>query len=321
MAPQPKRVLVTGCSTGIGRGLALEFHERGCTVLATARRASAIEDLKKKGMHIAECDVTKPQTLQSALAQFGGAVDIVVCNAGMASFQPLVDQPLSSIQAVLDTNVIGVMATIQAVADGMMKRKSGTIVVIGSVSAAMVTPYAGAYCASKAAVAAMCEALQMELAPFDVKVMHVITGSVKSNFSNAAMAHSPTMPDSSHYAPISDQVEARAKMSQNPATVITPDSYARGVCEAALSPTPPDTLLAGGKVGKFHFYGQWMPRPFLRKQMAAGFGLNDLYATLHGGRQPPSSSWSSSGLALMGLGAIVALGCAVAYAVLMHGRS
>ena len=152
----------------------------------------------------------------------------------------------------------------------------------------------------------------MELAPFDVHVMHVITGSVQSNFSNAALAHSPTLPEESHYAPIADKVEARAKMSQNPAVCITPESYARGVCDAALSPRPPGVLLGGGNVGKFHFYGHWMPRSLLRKQMVAGFGLNDLYAKLHDGKPPPSSSSTSSWLPrIAALGAVAALGYAV----------
>jgi short-subunit dehydrogenase len=299
----PSRVLVTGCSTGIGRAIAKEFHNRGCVVLATARRAAAIADLAQDGIATAEVDVTKQETLDTALNEFG-AVDIVVCNAGIASFQPLVEQPLSSIQSVMDTNVIGVMATVQAVADGMIKRRAGTIVVIGSVSAAMITPYAGAYCASKAAVAAMCEALQMELAPFDVSVMHVITGSVQSNFSNAALPRS-ILPAGSHYAPIADKVEERAKMSQNPATVMAADAYARGVCDAALSPRPPGTLLGGGKVGKFHFYGQWMPRSLLRSRLRATFGLSDLYAKLHGGVQPPSSSsWLARTVLLVAVAAL-----------------
>ena len=185
----PTHVLVTGCSTGIGRALAEEFHERGCKVLATARRLEAISDLAAMGIATAVVDVADPATLKSAICEFG-AVDIVVANAGVSGMVPLIEQELSQIENIFQTNVVGVIATAQAAVPAMIEGGGGLVVVIGSVSSAMITPYAGAYCASKAAVGALCKALRMELAPFKVGVLHVVTGSIRSHFGASAKAAS-----------------------------------------------------------------------------------------------------------------------------------
>jgi short-subunit dehydrogenase len=247
---------VTGCSTGIGRALALEFHSRGCRVLATARSVDCLDDLRAIGINTAAADVCEPATLTAAVAAFG-PIDVCIANAGVSGMMPLVEQDVADITRIFATNVVGVVATVQAVAPSMIERRSGgafrwvsvrpsnpfqvyircaVIVVIGSVSAAMITPYAGAYCASKAAVAACCRrahsdpacsiierpmtrrcassvdgawafaalkllyatvvtryhrsALRMELKPFGVDVIHVVTGAVRSNFGASALAGS-----------------------------------------------------------------------------------------------------------------------------------
>ena len=90
--PEALKVLVTGCSSGIGRGLAIEFHERGLQVLATARKLSALDELKAMGMAVAAVDVTVPESLAAALTSFG-PVDIAIANAGCSFFGPMAEQP------------------------------------------------------------------------------------------------------------------------------------------------------------------------------------------------------------------------------------
>jgi len=152
--------MITGCSSGIGRALAIELSgpKRGCEVLATARSVDSIADLKEKGLSVAAVDVMKPETLQDAVKGFG-RVDIVIANAGLSAFGPLVEQDLQKIEKVLATNVTGVVATIQSVASKMVEERRGTVVVIGSISGSLVLPYSGAYCSSKAAITALCDAL------------------------------------------------------------------------------------------------------------------------------------------------------------------
>jgi short-subunit dehydrogenase len=243
------RVAITGCSTGIGRALAIEFAERGCVVLATARNVKSIADLKERGIHTASADVCTPESLAKAIAKFGG-VDICVANAGISGFSPLIDQEIAHIEQVLRTNSVGVVATAQAVAPAMISKGSGLLVVTGSVSGKMVTPFAGAYCASKAAVTALCDALRMELAPFGVGVLEVITGAVRSNFSANAMEVSK-LPVGSRYASLQKFVDARAGGSQGPGAIDAAD-YARTVVDAALASDRlgHTQLIAGGMARK-----------------------------------------------------------------------
>ncbi|CAE8685945.1 unnamed protein product [Polarella glacialis] len=269
-----KSVLITGCSTGIGRALAIEFHERGCRVLATARKVEAIEDLKALGMTTAAVDVTQPSSLKAAIASFGGHVDIVVANAGMAGFSPLVEADLSTVQGIFQTNVVGVIATVQAATPSMMERGSGLVVVIGSVSGVLVTPYAGAYCASKAAVAACCTSFRMELEPFGIGVLHVMTGAVRSQFADNAIAES-SLPVDSRYAVLQPYIEARTVASQGPQSMEAA-AYARDVVHAALAETVPDELVAGGSARKYLWTGKFTPAAMLKASLQKTFGLDTL---------------------------------------------
>ena len=167
-AAEPMSVLITGCSAGIGRALALEYHARGCRVVATARSLAALTDLSELGITVAQVDVTRPETIAAAVAAHG-PFEIAVANAGSGLFGPLVEEPLESFRALMDVNVAGVLATVQAVVPAMAEAGHGVVLVIGSVSGALVTPFAGGYCASKAAVEAMCTGLRMELAPLGVQ--------------------------------------------------------------------------------------------------------------------------------------------------------
>lgn len=279
--PSKPRVLVTGCSTGIGRALVLELHSRGCIVLATARKVEVLVDLKSMGVSTASVDVCKPETIAAALAEFG-PVDVCFANAGVSFFGPLVEQPLGRISSIMDTNVTGVIATVQAVVPAMIARRTGAIVVTGSVSGAMVTPFAGAYCASKAAVSALCEALTMELDPFGVAVVNVITGSVQSSFAQNADGSSGLAP-TSVYAKVDDALKARVWASQSPSACVTAEAYAKQVVDAALSPRPPAVLVAGGKAPLYNAIGQYMPRSVRRRLLPASFGM----ARLGTGRSGP----------------------------------
>lgn len=267
------RVLVTGCSSGAGRGLAIEFHERGCKVLATARKVETLQELKAMGMEVAAVDVNVPETIRAALANFGD-VDVACANAGCSFFGPLAEQPLERVKTVIDTNVIGVVATVQAVAPAMIARRRGVLVVVGSVSGEMVTPFAGTYCASKGAVNCICRALQMELDPFGVSVMNVITGGIQSSFSSNADTGS-SLPEGSAYKPVEEALKARTWTSQT-SNSVTPCAYARVVAEAALSASPPFELLAGGKAPLFHALGQYLPWAVARRVMIRTYGIHGL---------------------------------------------
>src|ERR1043165_2137426 len=148
-------VLVTGCSTGIGRALAVELAARGHRTFATARKLEAVADLRAAGCETLRLDVHHPAPIPPAPGEGvarAGRIDVVVNNAGINIYGPLVELPLESVQAVFATNVIGLVAAIQAAFPHMAGRRSGRIVNVGSIVGVLPTPWAAPYCASKSAV-------------------------------------------------------------------------------------------------------------------------------------------------------------------------
>ena len=129
-------VLVTGCSTGIGRALALELAARGHRPFATARRLESIADLAAAGIETLSLDVNDPASTKAAVETVvarAGQIDVLINNAGINYFGPILETPLEQVRDVFQTNVVGLLGVTQAVFPHMASRKSGRIVNVGSV--------------------------------------------------------------------------------------------------------------------------------------------------------------------------------------------
>ncbi len=175
-----QRVLVTGCSTGIGRATALELDARGFQVIATARRLESIEDLSVA--LIVRLDVDDETSVRTAV-DAAGHVDVLVNNAGFGVVGPVETVPLEPVQAMFETNVFGLLRMVQAVAPQMRGRRSGTIVNVSSVAGRASTHLNGLYAATKHAVEAISEAMHHELTHFGIRTVVVEPGYVRSTWS------------------------------------------------------------------------------------------------------------------------------------------
>lgn len=221
--PDKKRiVLITGCSSGIGMALARAFHAHGDTVYATARRLESISALSDMGMKTLALDVLQPAQFDQVISTIGkeqGRLDILVNNAGYAAIGPLAEMPVTQLRREFETNVLAPMALIQS-ARYLLRSAKGCVIQIGSVSATLTTPFAGAYCASKAALHNLSDALRMELAPFGIRVLIVAPGAIRSGFGEASnKGLNDTLAPDSWYAPVRDAIAARATASQeNPSS-------------------------------------------------------------------------------------------------------
>mmetsp|Transcript_102906 Transcript_102906/g.266005 ORF Transcript_102906/g.266005 Transcript_102906/m.266005 type:complete len:294 (-) Transcript_102906:146-1027(-) len=292
MANAKQVIVVTGCSTGLGRGCVVALSKRPNTiVVATARKLDAIKDLKESGIaEIMECDVNSEASLKTcmekAAALGGGCVDGVICNAGLSAFGPIAFQSVEEMKRVHETNVFGVVRTVQAAVPFMAKPKcrGGKIAIVGSVSATFTTPFAGAYCASKASVQTFGEALRMELKPFGISVTNLHVGCVKSNFSvNAAGNSSMGAYKGGMYDAVLDKIEARIHASQtNPATMDAEDAGAQ-IVRKVFGPFWPagGTGIAGAwfKLLAYGFVQKWFPYWLMDGVMAGRFGLDQLRIT------------------------------------------
>jgi NADP-dependent 3-hydroxy acid dehydrogenase YdfG len=181
-------VLVTGCSTGIGRALARELKAKGHRPFATARRPESIAELAAEGIETLALDVNDPKTIEAAVAAVmdrTGHIDVLVNNAGVNLFGPLMELRLDEIRPIFETNVLGLVAVTQAVFPQMAARGAGLIVNVGSVVGLLPTPFAATYCATKTAVHMLSEVLRMEVAPFGIDVVVVQPGGVRSNIAES----------------------------------------------------------------------------------------------------------------------------------------
>ncbi|HZG98088.1 MAG TPA: SDR family NAD(P)-dependent oxidoreductase [Nocardioidaceae bacterium] len=177
--------IVTGCSSGIGRAVALQLAASGVTTVATARRVDALADLAAAGCTVLRLDVTDDASrracVRDALAAHG-QVDVLVNNAGYAEMGPVEQVPLDAVRRQLETNVVGPVALTQLLLPGMRERGSGRIVNVSSMGGEVTFPGGGVYHASKYALEALSDALRMEAGPFGIQVVVVQPGPVATSF-------------------------------------------------------------------------------------------------------------------------------------------
>jgi 3-oxoacyl-[acyl-carrier protein] reductase len=183
-------VLVTGGSSGIGKGIAQTLAQAGAKVAITGRdRARLDEAARAIGGHAIQADVSKEddasRVIREVLATFGH-LDVLVNNAGSGVFAPLVDMELAGFERVFATNVTGAMLMAREAARHFVGRQSGAIVNIGSTASHRGAANGTAYYASKFALRGMTECWRAELRKFNVRVMLVNPSEVITNFSTVA---------------------------------------------------------------------------------------------------------------------------------------
>jgi NAD(P)-dependent dehydrogenase (short-subunit alcohol dehydrogenase family) len=243
----PSVVLITGCSTGIGRELAQECVRLGHRVFATARRSESLAELASDRLTPLALDVTSEESIAAAVDQViatTGRIDVLINNAGLNTIGPVAEVPMGSLRNIFETNVIGLVAVTQAVFPHMAKQRSGRIINIGSVVGLLSTPFAGPYCASKAAVHALSESLRMEVAPFGIDVVVVQPGGVRSHIAATGSQDLARYQTSeSFYHPYFDGIQKRAMASQQDA--MEADEFAKTVLAQALATSAPHVIRAG----------------------------------------------------------------------------
>src|SRR5438105_4304740 len=186
-----RAVLITGCSTGIGRATAERLVERGHTVYATARRPESIADLEGKGCKTLALDVTDEESMKAAVAaveEAEGAVGALVNNAGYSQSGAIEDVPMEQVRRQFETNVFGLIRMCQLVLPGMRKQGWGKIVNVSSMGGKLTFPGGGIYHGTKHAVEAISDALRFEVRGFGIDVIVIQPGLIKTQFAEAAVS-------------------------------------------------------------------------------------------------------------------------------------
>jgi len=209
---QPKSVLITGATDGLGKALALLLAERGYRVFAAGRSPEKLAQLdsiardKNLPLESIALDVCSDASVQSAVQSVlgkTGAIDVLVNNAGVNYTAAVEDLSMEDWRAQFETNVFGVLRVTRAVLPRMRDRRSGRILMMSSLSGLVTPPTQGAYSSSKHALEGLSNALRMELYPFGIDVVliepgYIITGIQKT----AAELSKPYLEKGGPYAPL-----------------------------------------------------------------------------------------------------------------------
>ena len=182
-------VLITGCSSGIGRATAERLAKNGHRVYATARRIDSISDLEAAGCRLLALDVTDEQSMSAAVQQVEheeGAVGVLVNNAGYSQSGAVESIPMDVVRRQFETNVFGLVRMCQLVLPGMRNQRFGRIVNISSMGGRLVFPGGGFYHGTKFAVEAISDALRYEVKGFGVAVVVIEPGRIITEFGTTA---------------------------------------------------------------------------------------------------------------------------------------
>ena len=194
-SPVPSRVvLITGCSSGIGRATAQRLNTAGWTVYATARRREALSELEQAGCRTLALDVTDEDSMRRAVRTVEdreGAVGVLVNNAGYSQSGAVESVALDAVRAQFETNVFGLVRMCQLVLPAMREQRWGRIVNLSSMGGKLTFPGGGVYHASKHAVEAISDALRFEVRGFGVDVIVVEPGLIRSGFGATASGGVP----------------------------------------------------------------------------------------------------------------------------------
>lgn len=183
-------ILITGCSSGIGRATAVEAAARGHRVFASARNPNDLAELERASRLVTlRLDVTDAESTRAAVEAVqtrAGRLDALVNNAGYAQYGAVEEITAEEWRAQFDVNLFGAIETTRAALPLMRRSGGGTIVMVSSVGGRVVIPFAAPYCASKHALEAVADALRVEVAPFGIRVVLVEPGPIETRFSERA---------------------------------------------------------------------------------------------------------------------------------------
>ncbi|MGZ0748216.1 SDR family oxidoreductase [Haloparvum sp. AD34] len=270
-----KTVLITGCSSGIGRATARAFNDEGWTVYATARNPADIQTLGEEGCELATLDVTEQDDVDRVVDRIldeEGAIDCLVNNAGYGQFGPIEDVPVEKVHDQFDVNVYGPHRLTRAVLPHMRRERDGTIINLSSVAGRVSFPTGGVYCGSKFALEAMSDALRAEVDEYGIDVVLVEPGPVKTDFSARARDEVVTddedgetaddddsgLDRSGAYEAFYDIFEDTEAIGGGGVGAVEPERVAEEVLNAASS-TKPNARYQPGLAARIGVLGRFVP--------------------------------------------------------------
>ncbi len=274
-----KAVLITGCSTGIGRVTAEHLAAKGWTVYASARRLESLDDLAQRGckpLALDVCDEASMRTAVDTVEREHGAVGVLINNAGYGQEGAVEEVSMDQVRRQFETNVFGLLRLTQYVLPGMRRQSWGKIVNLSSMGGKLTFPGGGIYHASKHALEALSDALRFEVRPFGIDVIVIEPGPIKTRFGDTAVGSIESLNENhSPYAAFNAVVARRIREAyEGPMARMAgePEAVARVIETAIMARRPkaryPVTVAARVLMG----LRRWLPDRafdgFLRTQFS-----------------------------------------------------
>ncbi len=244
--------IVTGAGRGVGRATAERLARGGYQVVAGVRDIDRAHDEygDQPGITLATLDVTRDADIRSAVAVAtglagGGAIDVLVNNAGHAMMAAQENGDLQVARAMFETNLWGAAAMVQAVVPAMREARRGTVVTVSSIGARLTNPLIGFYHGSKYALASFSEALANEVGHFGVRVVMIEPGMIDTDFPSATVPSGGVTDPDSPYAPLVQDLRAGFAAWRARDDASTAQSCAEVIWDAIASDAPPMRIVVG----------------------------------------------------------------------------
>jgi NAD(P)-dependent dehydrogenase (short-subunit alcohol dehydrogenase family) len=258
-ATGPKTVLITGCSSGIGRASARAFLEDEWRVYATARKESDLDRLVEAGCETAALDVTDTEQARQVVdeaAEEAGRLDCLVNNAGYSQPGPIEDVPAERVHEQFDVNVYGPHRLTRAALPHMRDRGRGRIINLSSAAGRVATPGTGVYSGSKFALEGMSDALRAEVGEYGIDVVLIEPGPVDSAFDERAASQLDGLEPSGAYDTYYELYRDTRSLGPGSPVAVSPRVVADSILTAANVPGPAPryqvgTIARASEIGRF----------------------------------------------------------------------
>lgn len=240
-----RSILITGCSSGIGRDAALSLHARGWQVFASCRQEADCEALRAMGLAAPRLDMDDPtsiaEALEEVLAATGGRLDALFNNAAFALPGAVEDLPTAGLRAIFETNLFGLHELTRRVIPVMRAQGAGRIVMNSSVLGFTPAPWRGAYTATKHALEGLTDVLRLEMRGTGIHVVLIEPGPITSRIRQNAIPHFERWIDWRRSPRRDDYARLRARLYEDSGPdrfELPPAAVTRRLIHALESPRP-----------------------------------------------------------------------------------
>ena len=246
--------LVTGASSGIGEATAIALQKTGYKVYAAARRTDRMKHLQKQGIITVRLDVSDDTSMKRVVKKIekeSGMIDVLINNAGYGSYGALEDVPMEEARMQVEVNLFGLARLSQLVIPKMRIRRRGTIINISSIGGKMGEPFGTWYHTTKYAVEGLSDSLALELKPFDIHVVIVEPGIIRTAWYEISAANMLKTSGKGPYSQSARKKAASFRRVGKSSLASPPEKVAEGIVKILAKKKPKLRYPIGGGARSF----------------------------------------------------------------------